>query len=160
MTALDIQTARLRRPDLAARNTTHGLSRVYPRTYRSWKDMRARCNNPHDADYAGYGGRGIAVCERWSDFAVFFADMGDRPAGRTLDRVDVDGPYSPENCRWADHSTQANNKRSNRLIEMGGVVKTLQQWCHQFGLEHSKVRYRLSRGMSPDVAFSARDLRK
>lgn len=144
---------------ITARNSTHGLSRSKRREYRSWKDMRARCSNPNDADYADYGGRGIAVCERWSDFALFYADMGDRPDATTLDRIDVNGPYEPGNCRWASAKAQANNKRSNRLITIGGDTKTLQQWCDQFGIEPSVVRYRLRAGYSPEAAFSRKDMR-
>lgn len=144
---------------LVARNATHGLSHGNRREYRSWKDMRARCRNPNDSDFADYGGRGIAVCERWDDFAEFLADMGKRPLGCTLDRINVNGDYSPANCRWADSKTQANNKRSNRIIEIEGVEKTLQAWCDQYGTEPSKVRYRLSVGYSPLEALTMGDMR-
>lgn len=140
------------------RNRTHGLSH-HKATYRSWKDMRARCTNPHDSDYAGYGGRGISVCARWDDFAAFFEDMGARPTGMTLDRINVHGDYSPSNCRWATDETQANNKRSNRFIEFNGETKTLAQWCRVFSLDHSKVRYRLSRGWPLAKAFGQEDYR-
>lgn len=145
---------------LVERNTTHGLSRAHPREYRSWKDMRARCNNPNDSDFADYGGRGIRVCDRWGDFAAFFADMGARPEGHTLDRIDVDGGYEPGNCRWADAGQQANNKRSNVVYEMDGRTQTLQQWCREFGTESSKVRYRLNRGMAFADALKLGDLRR
>lgn len=141
------------------RNSTHGLCRVYPREYRSWKDMRARCNNPNNTDFKDYGGRGIKVCARWENFAHFFDDMGDRPAGASIDRIDVNGDYSPENCRWADASTQANNKRSNHRISFQGATRTLQEWCRHFGLDHSKVRYRLSRGWELEKVFSLEDFR-
>jgi hypothetical protein len=122
--------------------------------------MRGRCNNPSDSDFADYGGRGIKVCDAWADFAVFLADIGPRPEGYTLDRIDVNGGYSPKNCRWASATQQANNKRSNRTIEMDGVEKTLQQWCSEYGQAHSKVRYRLSRGMSLEDALKPGDFRK
>lgn len=145
---------------MVARNSTHGLSRIHPRTYRSWKDMRARCNNPHNTDFVDYGGRGIAVCERWDDFAKFFADMGERPAGQTLDRIDANGDYDPANCRWADAKTQANNKRNNRLVSVNGVSKTLQEWCDKIGIDRSKVRYRLDVGYTIDEALKLEDLRR
>lgn len=145
---------------MAARNETHGLSRTYKREYRSWKDMRARCRNPNDSDFSDYGGRGIAVCSRWDDFAAFFSDMGERPEGMTIDRVDVNGDYEPGNCRWATAKTQANNKRSNHIIEFDGESRTLQQWCADFGLEPSKVRWRLKQGWPLDQVFSREDHRR
>lgn len=145
---------------LVERNTTHGLSRQHPREYRSWKDMRSRCGNPNDSDYASYGGRGIRVCERWSGFAAFLADMGERPAGQTIDRRDVDGDYTPDNCRWATAKTQANNKTTSHRIEIDGVERTLQEWSEHFGVESSKVRWRLKQDWSPKQAFSQTDHRK
>lgn len=149
----------LHREGIVRRNTTHGLSSAHSREYRSWKDMRARCNNPRNTDYSSYGGRGITVCERWADFAVFIGDMGPRPDGHTLDRIDVNGSYAPENCRWAPATVQAQNKRSNNKITIGVETKTLLEWCRHFGVEHSKARYRLARGWPVERVFSTTDHR-
>ena len=145
---------------LRERNTTHGLSRDHGNEYRSWKDMRSRCNTPTDTDYKDYGGRGIKVCARWDDFAAFFSDMGERPASHTIDRINVHGDYEPSNCRWATAKTQNNNKRSNHLIEWRGARKTLSQWCSLIGIDPSKVRYRLKQGWPLDLVFSLGDFRK
>lgn len=81
------------------------------RTYRSWYSMKTRCANPANNNYVNYGARGITVCDEWQDFPAFLADMGVRPSGMSLDRIDVNGNYEPHNCRWATAYQQAQNKR-------------------------------------------------
>lgn len=80
-------------------------------TYHSWASMRQRCGNPNHRSYGNYGGLGVTVCERWNDFANFLEDMGERPEGMTIDRIDVEGHYEPGNCKWSTKSEQELNKR-------------------------------------------------
>jgi hypothetical protein len=115
----------------------------YVAEYRVWNHMLSRCRNPNNPAFKRYGGRGITVCRGWLSFDQFLADMGPRPPGTELDRINNNGPYSPENCRWADATTQANNRRSNRLITFNGKTQTLMQWAKETGIKRSTIQMRL-----------------
>ena len=115
--------------------------------------MNARCRNPRKVYYHG---RGIKVCERWrgkNGFANFLADMGERPAGMTLDRKDNDGPYSPENCRWVTASQQSRNTRANRLITYDGRTQTVAAWAEEVGLKWATLGGRLDGGWPVEKAL-------
>lgn len=139
----------LARESLIERNTTHGLAKSHPKTYRTWKDMRSRCNNPKNKDFGNYGGRGVSVCKEWDDFSVFFAEMGARPEGLTIERIDVNGNYEPLNCKWADGDEQANNKQATVRITHNGETKSLTQWARQLGKAHGTLTYRIANGLEP-----------
>ena len=104
--------------------------------YPTWYGMVARCQNPKAQSYRNYGGRGITVCDRWLEsFENFYADMGERPSPKhSIDRIDNDGPYSPENCRWATWEEQANNRRNNVWIEFQGERLSAAQWRKRLGV--------------------------
>jgi hypothetical protein len=126
-----------------ARFTTHGMSNTP--TYVSYTSMLSRCCNLNFPGFAEYGGRGIKVCDRWlTSFENFFEDMGPRPAGCSLERKDNNGPYSKENCIWADRLTQNNNKRSNRWLTSHGLKMTVAQWARHRGLPSGLVGTRLT----------------
>lgn len=115
--------------------------------------MRDRCLNPKRHNFKFYGGRGITICERWLEFANFLADMGERPDGLQLDRIDNDGHYEPGNCRWVTKQHNARNRSSNRLLTIDGETKTVTEWALLKGLPPDRVRGRLSRGDSPERAL-------
>jgi hypothetical protein len=127
------------------------------RIYRLWRAMHNRCYNSNVKCYGDYGGRGIFVDEKWHSkegFAAFLKDMGQRPQGATLDRIDNNGPYSKDNCRWATRDEQANNKRNNRWITANGKTQTMAQWAKELGCNPSNIIYRLRTGMSPEEAVT------
>ena len=114
--------------------------------YRVWATMIMRCNNKNDASFHKYGARGITVCDRWrKSFSAFYADMGERPAGHSIERIDNDGPYSPENCRWATPKEQAANRRNEKPITHNGMTMSLRQWAIKVGIHRGTLLYRLRR---------------
>lgn len=129
------------------RSTKHGhaTNGISP-TYHSWAGMIARCTDPDHKAFPRYGGRGIAVCDRWSEFSLFLADMGEKPKGTSLDRRNNDQGYSPENCRWATPTTQATNKSNTDLRTIEGVTKPHIEWCRMFGMTRSTVDDRVKHG--------------
>jgi len=123
--------------------------------YNVWQGIKKRCLNPKNKAWHCYGGRGITVCDRWRmDFAAFVSDMGSRPLGMTIERIDNDGPYSPQNCRWATQMEQMNNLRKSVFVKVGSETLTLSQWGRRFGLHAGTIRLRLHAGWSNADAVS------
>lgn len=114
--------------------------------YRCWLGLRSRCNDPGSKDFPNYGGRGIRVCARWDDPFAFYADMGDPPSGASIDRIDNDGPYSPENCRWASVKQQARNRRTSTYLTLGGRTMTVAEWAAEIGVTPTALHKRASKG--------------
>lgn len=141
------------RPDLAARNRAsakHGQTGTP--TFKSWDAMRQRCLNPRCKDYANYGGRGITICDRWlASFAAFLDDMGERPLGQTLGRLDNNGNYEPSNCRWETPVEQNSNRRSTRTVTANGRTQTIAQWARELGTSRQTIRHRIEAGWSPEA---------
>ena len=135
-------------------NITHGMTNSPE--MRIWIDMRRRCHQPQRPDFHNYGGRGIYVCDRWREsFAAFYEDMGPRPKGKTLDRMDNDGPYSPENCTWTDAVQQGMNRRTNVRFNFFGVSMTLPEAAQKYGIKAATLRSRINLyGWTPDEAVS------
>ena len=116
--------------------------------------MKKRCNNPKSVCYKHYGGRGIRVCARWDSFENFLTDMGERPAGMSLDRINNDGDYELGNCRWATPKQQARNSRRNRVITINGDAKPLSEWLEQLGMAATTFYRRVKDdGMSDEDAL-------
>ena len=133
------------------RNFKHGM--VGTSTHRIWTGMKQRCTNPNDTTYRNYGGRGITVCERWDKFDNFYADMGKRPKGMSIERKDNNGNYCPENCCWETRWNQARNRRSNRIIKYEGREQCMADWADEFGVDRGTLRQRLNLH-PPQIAFN------
>jgi len=129
----------------------HGLS-DNP-LHKVWRGIIRRCENPKAQFFDLYGGRGITVSNAWHDFDVFLADMGEPPAGHSLDRKDGNGPYSKDNCRWATSRQQQRNRRDNQYVTYDGETKLLVAWAEQFSIPVNRTRKRIVRGWPLEEAF-------
>jgi hypothetical protein len=123
-------------------------------THIIWKTMRARCNNPKSKGYAGYGARGIRICPEWESFEQFLADMGVRPDGMSIERIDNDKGYEPSNCKWATNAEQCRNRRSTHLITHEGETKCRKDWADQIGIPPSMLMRRIQK-LGVDGAFQS-----
>lgn len=115
------------------------------RTYSTWQHMKARCLNPDRKQYEDYGGRGIKVCDKWLTFEGFYEDMGEKPLGLTLERVNNDSNYYKENCIWTSRKIQQNNRRNNRKITFENITLTVSQWADKIGISPKILYGRLNK---------------
>lgn len=136
-------------------NPTHNQS--HTRVYRIYAKMLRRCFVESDLAYSRYGGRGITMCDEWKNSFVAFSDWAYANGyadNLTIDRIDNNGDYCPENCRWTDYLTQSNNKRNNRVYEHNGETKTLSEWCRTLNLPYRRIYFRITNGWTFEEAIS------
>jgi hypothetical protein len=154
LVAMNIARRGCKRPDLSARNFKHGLTKTQHAEYRVWCGIRKRCLDPNEPAYINYGGRGVLLCERWHDFANFFADMGPRPFGMMIDRIDNNGHYEPSNCRWSTRTEQNRNTRKNVNLTFDGRTQCIAAWGEELGIRPQTIRDRVIKlGWSAEEAL-------
>lgn len=135
-------------------NLRHGMTGT--KIHQAWTHMRARCNNADDKNYKNYGGRGITVCVEWDSFESFY-DWSMANGFRndlSIDRIDNNGIYEPNNCRWTTNKVQQNNTRFNRLISINGTTKTFTQWTELIGINKATLEYRIKNKWSDEQLLS------
>jgi len=138
---------------LVKRVTTHGISS--DKLYKVWSSMKSRCTNPTDQSYCNYGGRGISICEAWQSFEPFreWAFSHGYRRGLTIERINNDGNYSPENCKWIPKGRQSDNTRRCTFITMDGKTQNMKQWAKELGIPYSLVQSRIKHGWDPVEAL-------
>jgi hypothetical protein len=134
--------------------SNHKHGKAYSTTYNSWRNAIARCNDPDDVGYDNYGARGIKVVREWHSFANFLRDMGERPEGTTLDRIDNNKNYCLANCRWSPKVTQARNRRNSRLITYKGATHCISEWAEFTGLSVGCIWARLKNGWDEEKSLT------
>lgn len=133
----------------------HAPSGKKSKTYQTWRSMLVRCRNKNCKGYPLYGGRGITVCEQWLSFECFLQDMGEKPSGTSIDRIDNDKGYYPGNCRWATPKEQVRNRRVGRRITCDGETKLPCEWSDASGIPSSVIIKRIKCGWAPKIAIYA-----
>lgn len=137
---------------LRKKQTKHGMG--YTRVNKCWQDMKSRCNNSAKKEYYSYGGRGIAYDPKWESFEGFYEDMGEPPTEKhTLDRINVDGNYCKENCKWATRLEQGNNKRNNTYITHNGKTQSIADWARELNIPRMRISSRIYHGWTPQEAL-------
>lgn len=139
-------------------NTKHGYAGrgKQTKTYMIWGGMIARCTNPKDKSYPRYGGRGIDVCARWRTFENFLADMGEKPEGMSIERIDNSRGYFPENCRWIPLAEQSRNRRNVRLLTFNGKTRNLTEWSKEVGIDRETLLSRIKKGWDAEKVLTTK----
>ena len=134
---------------------THGMEGTA--TYNVWAGLIQRCTNKRCREYPRYGGRGIRVCARWREsFEAFLSDMGEKPSGKSIDRIDNNGDYEPGNCRWATNSEQMRNRSTTEMLTYQGETLPLPEWAQRLGIKRKRLERRIRDGWSVEEALSKR----
>ncbi len=139
-------------------NLTHGHStnKKSSKTYETWRSIKKRCINKNHPHFKDYGGRGITICDEWlNSFSNFLKDMGEKPEGYSIDRIDNNKGYYKENCKWSNIKEQNNNKRNNTILEFNGVKKTISQWSDFTGIKDCTISERIKRGWSIEKTLTS-----
>jgi len=123
-------------------------------TYISWEGMKNRCDCPTAGNYKYYGAQGISYDPRWADFFVFLSDMGERPEGTSLDRIDFNADYSKENCRWVSAKEQCNNRSTCLVVEFNGRKRTVTEWAEELSVSRGLIYNRIACGWCPEKALT------
>jgi hypothetical protein len=130
---------------------THGMAKT--KVYAVWRAMKSRCLCKSNLFYKDYGGRGITLDPAWRKFENFYADMGEKPEGMSIERIDNDGPYNKSNCKWATMKEQGSNRRANKIIAVCGIIQCISAWGEFLGIPKSTIHGRLRRGDTPAQAL-------
>ena len=133
-------------------NKTHGLTGTS--IYNIWRQMIQSCTNPKASSYDRYGAKGINVCDHWRAFANFYADMGDRPEGMSIDRINSSGDYEPGNCQWSTPTEQNRNRSSNRMETLWGKTQSLADWADELNIDYQLVHRRIRDGWNVQTALT------
>lgn len=138
---------------VSTKNKTH--EKTNTGAYKSWRAMKTRCTNLNTPSYKNYGERGITICDRWLNFENFYEDMGDRPEGKTLERIDNSKGYSRENCKWASKKEQNRNTRQVKLLTYEGETLCMKEWAEKLSIPYSTLQDRIRRGWNVERALTA-----
>lgn len=152
----NLETIRAARPGYHIKKHGHNSRGNPSKTYTTWSSMIQRCQNPKERSYSRYGGAGITVCKRWQKFENFLADMGVKPDGLTIERIDSKKGYSPNNCKWATVMEQNRNRKNTRFFTYDGRTQTLSEWSREFKINPDTLSSRLKLGWSFSKAITAK----
>lgn len=148
-----ISCGHYRRENTIKRSTTHGMTNT--KVFKAWTSMKDRITNKNNKKYHLYGGRGIGFCDRWCSFENFYEDVGNPPTKKhTLDRIDSNGDYEPDNVKWSTYTEQNNNRSVNNYISFNGETKTIAQWAKEYNLLWETLKARIKCGWSIERAIT------